>query len=158
MFYSGNRIEAAKVSCYALEKNRVHIQSAVENNFHIFDLILNQMTDEWKMKLHLENFPMSCDSKNCERPSSIVSFTSLDMALDNFGCSLQSKTLIFQWIAAILHLKLIDFDEDESCEYVHGVTQSTEVFMNNCASLLNISTKELENALLLRYFRSTTEK
>lgn len=72
------------------------------------------------------------------------SFDFIDTALSNLGCS---KELVYEWIAAILHLGNIEIEEGDSG--YSDITKSSMIYLGHAASLLKIDEKILKDALLL---------
>lgn len=82
------------------------------------------------------------------------SFSELDTALSTFGICAVSRELIYKYVAAILHLGEIQFDD---CNNYAHVSNSSESFLDNAAELLNIDKYQLKDAILLHHINATGE-
>lgn len=80
----------------------------------------------------------------------------MDTALSAFGISVESRELIYKYVAAILHLREIKFDE--SNDYACDISESSKMFLGNAATLMNIDVDQLRNAILLLHMSATNEK
>lgn len=90
-----------------------------------------------------------------EFKTAIQTFDQMDNALLNLGYSDESRNLIYQWIAAILHIgniKIIE-DDDGNCK----ISESSMRFLNDAAILLNVDNVKLQNALLFRHINGAKE-
>lgn len=158
LYISDTNINAAKISLYSLEESRICLQNPEGSNFHVFYVIFQQLPNNLKIKLHLDALSTFTYLNGYERSNELEfqSFTSLDMALSSFGYSTESKNILYAWLAAILHLGEIQFDESEN-GYVSGVSESTKVYVNYAADLLNIEADQLMKAILQHKIPSTNE-
>lgn len=158
LYISDTNINAAKVSLYSLEESRICIQNAEESNFHVFHVIFQQLPINLKTKLHLDALPTFAylNGYKTSNASEFHTFTSLDVALSSFGYSIESKNLIYAWLAAILHLGEIQFEQIEN-GHVSDVSESTKIFLYYAADLLNIEADQLMNAMLKHKISSTNE-
>lgn len=104
--------------------------------------------DELRILAYLNGNPMSGETLP-------QNFASLDAALSGIGYSYLSKTIVYQFMAAILHLGEISFDDinEGSCD----VKESSKDSLGFAAKLLNIDENKLKDALLSRYIVSTKE-
>lgn len=150
-------MNAAKVSIYSLENSRVCIQNLHESNFHIFYVLLQQMPNDMKERFFLDTLPTFAYLNGDGQSSTLISesFTSLDTALWIIGYSSQSKDLLYRWIAAILHLGEIRFEESQ--QDICDVSKYSKVSVNHAAELLNINADELKEAMLLHHMNSIKE-
>lgn len=150
LFLSESNIEAAKVSCYSLEESRICSRNPEEGNFHIFYVIAQQLPENLRRKLYLDELRSFTYLNSCLESNVLTSqsFSSFDMALSSFGYSEESKNLIYAWLAAILHLGEIQFELTEN-DYVSGVSKSSIISLNYAANLLNIEADQLRNSIIL---------
>lgn len=158
LFISDTNINAAKISLYSLEESRISFQNPEESNFHVFYVIFQHLPNNLKIKFHL-NALSTFTYLNGYKPTNDLefqTFTSLDIALTSFGYSAESKNTIYAWLAAILHLGEIQFDENEN-GYVTGISESTKMYLNYVADLLNIEADQLMKAILQHKINSTNE-
>lgn len=132
------------------------MQNFGESNFHVLHVIFQQLPNDMKTKLHLDVLPTFAYLNGYESSLELQNFASLDMALSNFGYSIESKNLIYSWLAAILHLGEIQFDQSE-IDCVSGISESSKVFLNYAANLLRIETEHLMKAMLEYKIGSTNE-
>lgn len=157
LYISDANINGAKISVYSLEESRICLQNPKESNFHVFYVIFQQIPNNLKIKFHLDALSTFTYLNGCKTSNELVqTFTSLDMALSSFGYSTESKNIIYSWLAAILHLGEIQFDESEN-GYVSDVSESTKMFLNYAADLLNIKADQLMKAILQYKIASTNE-
>lgn len=158
LYISDTNIHAAKVSLYFLEESRICMQNPGESNFHALHIIFQQIPKNLTTKLYLDALPTFAYLNNYKTHtiSGFQSFTNFDMALSAFGYTTESKNLIYAWLAAILHLGEIQFDQSEN-NYVSDVSESSKVFLNYAANLLNIKADQLMKAMLEHEIRSTNE-
>lgn len=134
------------------------MQHPEESNFHVFYILLQQLPNDLKSKLHLNavsSFEYLNGSEETQRLKS-QTFHTLDTALRSFGYSAELKNLIYAWLAAILHLGEIQFKYDEN-GYASDILESFEIFLNYATSLLNIDAGQLKNAFLLHQMSSSKE-
>lgn len=133
------------------------MQNPKGSNFHIFDEMFHQLPSNLKSKLHLDSLPtFACLNSNIESPSlASHSFSNMDTALSTFGISVESRELMYKCIAAILHLEKIQFYE--SHDYVYDISESSRIFLDNAADLLNIDADQLKNAIILHHMSATHE-
>lgn len=158
LYISDTDINAAKVSLYSLEESRICMQNPEESNFHVLHVIFQQLPNNLKTKLHLDALPTFAFLNGYKTSNGLESqtFTSLDMALSSFGYSIESKNLIYAWLAAILHLGEIQFVQSDN-DNVYDVSKSTKVFLNYAANLLNIEADHLMKAMIEHKISSTNE-
>lgn len=140
-----------------MERSRICVQNPDESNFNIFYLLLQQAPSDLKSKLHLDGLSTFAYLNGYEQSSSSSthSFTSLDTALSNFGYSDESKSLIYGWLAAILHLGEIEFETNNG--YVFAVSENSKKSLGYAAHLLNIDVDQLKNVILLHNISSAKE-
>lgn len=132
------------------------MQHQEEKNFLIFSVILYGVPSELKIQLHLDSLLTDLDGVNLEtRSSNMKRFSTLDTALSTLGLSPDSKGLIYKLVAAIIHLKEIQFEAEN--DYVCYIKDSSKQFLNHASSLLNIDADELEKALLQHHMGTTNE-
>lgn len=159
LYISDNNISTAKVSLYSLEESRICMQNQGESNFHLLHAIFEQLPNNLKTKLHLDALPTFAYLNTdyiTSNASEYQTFMALDMALSSFGYSIESKNLMYGWLAAILHLGEIQFDQNEN-DYVSDVSESTKVFLNYAACLLNVKEDHLMKAMLEHKISSTND-
>lgn len=157
-FISETDITAAKISLYSLEESRICLQNPEESNFHVFYVIFQQLPNNLKIKLHLDTLSTFTylNGHKTSNKLEFQTFTSFDMAPSSFGYSAESRNTIYAWLAAILHLGEIHFDEGEG-GYVSGVSESARVYLNYAADLLKIEADQLMTAILQHKIPSTNE-
>lgn len=134
------------------------MQSSGENNFHVFYILLQQAPNGLKNELHLNACSKFSYLKyGWESPticSPVHSFDVMDMALLNLGFSVETKKMIYKWIAAILHLGNIKIIESGGYS---EISESSISSLTYAADLLDISSHELKKALLVHVIESTKE-
>lgn len=143
---------------YSLEESRICFHNPEESNFHVFYVIFQQLPNNLKIKLHLDALYTFTYLNGYKTSNELENqtFTSLDMALSSFGYSTESRNIIYSWLAAILHLGEIQFDESEN-GYVSGISEATKAYLNYAADLLNIEADQLMKAILQHKITSTNE-
>lgn len=85
--------------------------------------------------------------------SSQYSFDDLDHSLDHMGLSEIVKQMVYEVLAAILHLCNVEFDDD--------LSQNAQILniasLNNAAKLLMLDPAELADALTNQIFKTRAE-
>lgn len=142
---------AAKVSHYFLEKSRICIQNDGETNFYIFHMLINKAPSFLKKKLYLDKcntfaYLMNDLKQSNACTTATQSFDFVDKALSNLGHTTESKNLIYDFLAAILHIGNIQIEKNnnEYCE----ITKSSVIHLKYAANLLKIDAEKLKDALL----------
>ena len=113
-FDKDNKILGAQIKTYLLERSRLVFQPKGERNYHIFYQMLNGLTDDQKVKLHLDKsmdhyyymnqggdpYIPDVDDKD--------EFIITQNALDMIGIHSDVQEQIFQILSGILHLGNIE--------------------------------------------------
>lgn len=82
-------------------------------------------------------------------------FLEADITLDCLGLSEEQKHVIYQLLAAIIHIGNIEYsDDDEQAK----ILERSKPHIDYAASLLNISTVELMDAIFFRTIEINGEK
>lgn len=76
------------------------------------------------------------------------SFNAVDSALSQLGFTEQMKFVVYKLLAAILHLGNIELEED--CNDIGRLKDSSTIWFESCAELLQVDAKTLKQALFHR--------
>ncbi|EJD76471.1 myosin-VI [Loa loa] len=177
-------IVGGSVSHYLLERSRLCGQSACERNYHIFYQLIAGADDQManKLKLNkLENFNYL--NKGCmqfflneESSSKVVpgrknydlddmrddliddynDFRKLLDAFSHINISADIRDVVFEIVAAVLHLGNIEF-LDETVGFKSGCSlrEESEMYLINTAELLGIEVADLRKHLVTRLMQPT---
>ncbi|MCP9262099.1 MYO6 protein [Dirofilaria immitis] len=172
------------VSHYLLERSRLCGQNACERNYHIFYQLIagadNQMAKKLRLN-KLENFNYL--NKGCmqfflnkESSSKMMQerkrydlndmrdnliddyndFQKLLNAFNRINVSANNRDVVFETVAAILHLGNIEF-LDETIGFKSGcnLKEESDIYLINAAELLGIEVIDLRNHLVTRLMQPT---
>lgn len=160
-FDSAGRPQGGKVTNYLLEKSRVVRPGKGERNFHIFYQLLAGLPPAARQKLSLDARPdaysylkvSGCYS--VDEVNDAEEFEATLQAMQHVGIKRKQIELVFQTLAAILHLANVHFQPKEVGDAEGSVLRDdSRATLETVCSLLGLDARRLEHALCFKLLQT----
>lgn len=172
-FGAHNEIIGAEIASYLLEKVRLIHQSPEERNFHIFYELLEGGDAELLSSLGLTRGAKyellnaygspTFSRRNGAGTHYAQRYVETIEAFKDTGVGEDETRLIFQILAALLHLGNVNFclevhgDNSSTREEGSAITADSRTHLEKCAELLGLTTSDLETLLTSRAIKAGAE-
>ena len=150
----------ANISNYLLEKTRITTQIEGEQNYHIFYQLLSGAAEDSLKDLKLEEgtsaFRYLCNRQIKKNRQDVQGFAQTKECLEQIGLEDEDQRIIFQLVAAVLHIGNIDFeqqgDPDDHSEQSENakIKEDTLSSLTTACTLLGLDEEEVKEAILTK--------